>query len=309
MAPAPATGRCSASSWAPAAAAASWWTARCCAGRNHVDRRVGPQPAALAAARRTAWPALLVRPLGLPGDLDRRARHWRAIATGRARMTPPASRPARPPAIAGAGGARPPRRPAGARPGASDQPARSRCDRAGRRPVQHGAPVYGAAAAGPPLRVQRLRADADRAQQARRLLRRAGRRLAVAGRIAKRCRALSRLSGRHRLIRHRPRLRRVRRERASSAIRNCSRLTIAHIDCDAFYASVEKRDRPELAAEPVIVGGGVRGVVTAACYVARIYGVRSAMPMFKALKACPDAVVIRPDFAKYVAVGAADPRA
>jgi DNA polymerase-4 len=80
-------------------------------------------------------------------------------------------------------------------------------------------------------------------------------------------------------------------------------LTIAHIDCDAFYASVEKRDRPDLAAKPVIVGGGVRGVVTAACYVARMYGVRSAMPMFKALKACPDAVVIRPDFAKYVAVG------
>jgi DNA polymerase-4 len=80
-------------------------------------------------------------------------------------------------------------------------------------------------------------------------------------------------------------------------------LTIAHVDCDAFYASVEKRDRPELAARPVIVGGGVRGVVTAACYVARMYGVRSAMPMFKALKACPDAVVIRPDFAKYVAVG------
>jgi DNA polymerase IV len=79
-------------------------------------------------------------------------------------------------------------------------------------------------------------------------------------------------------------------------------LTIAHIDCDAFYASVEKRDRPELAAKPVIVGGGVRGVVTAACYVARMYGVRSAMPMFKALKACPDAVVIRPDFAKYAAV-------
>src|SRR5262245_34885228 len=80
-------------------------------------------------------------------------------------------------------------------------------------------------------------------------------------------------------------------------------LTIAHIDCDAFYASVEKRDRPDLASRPVIVGGGVRGVVTAACYVARIYGVRSAMPMFKALKACPDAVVIRPDFAKYVAMG------
>jgi DNA polymerase IV len=79
-------------------------------------------------------------------------------------------------------------------------------------------------------------------------------------------------------------------------------LAIAHVDCDAFYASVEKRDRPELAARPVIVGGGVRGVVTAACYVARLHGVRSAMPMFKALKACPDAVVIRPDFSKYVAV-------
>lgn len=80
-------------------------------------------------------------------------------------------------------------------------------------------------------------------------------------------------------------------------------LTVAHVDCDAFYASVEKRDRPDLAARPVIIGGGVRGVVTTACYVARIYGVRSAMPMFKALKACPDAVVIRPDFAKYSAVG------
>jgi DNA polymerase IV len=76
-------------------------------------------------------------------------------------------------------------------------------------------------------------------------------------------------------------------------------LAIAHVDCDAFYASVEKRDRPELASRPVIVGGGKRGVVTAACYVARMYGVRSAMPMFKALKACPDAVVIRPDFSKY----------
>jgi len=78
-------------------------------------------------------------------------------------------------------------------------------------------------------------------------------------------------------------------------------LAIAHVDCDAFYASVEKRDRPELAGRPVIVGGGVRGVVSAACYVARLHGVRSAMPMFKALRACPDAVVIRPDFPKYVA--------
>ncbi len=77
------------------------------------------------------------------------------------------------------------------------------------------------------------------------------------------------------------------------------RLHIAHLDCDAFYASVEKRDRPELADRPVIVGGEVRGVVTTACYIARTYGVRSAMPMFKALKLCPEAVVIRPDFFKY----------
>ncbi|WP_372707123.1 DNA polymerase IV [Brevundimonas sp.] len=78
-------------------------------------------------------------------------------------------------------------------------------------------------------------------------------------------------------------------------------LHIAHLDCDAFYASVEKRDRPELRDLPVIVGGGHRGVVSTACYVARLYGVGSAMPMFKALKACPDAVVIKPDFRKYVA--------
>jgi len=78
-------------------------------------------------------------------------------------------------------------------------------------------------------------------------------------------------------------------------------LTVAHVDCDAFYASVEKRDRPELLTQPVIVGGGKRGVVSAACYIARTRGVRSAMPMFKALKLCPDAVVIRPDMAKYLA--------
>ncbi len=82
-------------------------------------------------------------------------------------------------------------------------------------------------------------------------------------------------------------------------------LTIAHIDCDAFYASVEKRDQPQLADRPVIVGGGKRGVVLACCYVARLYGVRSAMPMFKALAACPDAEVIRPNMAKYREVGRA----
>lgn len=79
-------------------------------------------------------------------------------------------------------------------------------------------------------------------------------------------------------------------------------LSIAHIDCDAFYASVEKRDDPSLRDKPVIVGGGRRGVVSTCCYVARLYGVRSAMPMFKALKACPEAVVIRPAMAKYAAV-------
>ncbi len=79
-------------------------------------------------------------------------------------------------------------------------------------------------------------------------------------------------------------------------------LTVAHVDCDAFYASIEKRDRPELLTKPVIVGGGRRGVVAAACYVARTRGVRSAMPMFRALALCPDAVVIKPEMAKYVAV-------
>jgi len=76
-------------------------------------------------------------------------------------------------------------------------------------------------------------------------------------------------------------------------------LAIGHVDCDAFYASVEKRDRPELAARPLIIGGGTRGVVTTACYLARIHGVRSAMPMWKALALCRDAVVLRPEMAKY----------
>ena len=80
-------------------------------------------------------------------------------------------------------------------------------------------------------------------------------------------------------------------------------LAIAHLDCDAFYAAIEKRDQPELRDVPVIVGGRHRGVVAACCYIARTYGVRSAMPMFKALKACPDATVIKPDMKKYTAVG------
>jgi DNA polymerase-4 len=79
-------------------------------------------------------------------------------------------------------------------------------------------------------------------------------------------------------------------------------LSIAHMDCDAFYASVEKRHNPELRDKPVIIGGGKRGVVSTACYIARIKGVHSAMPMFKALKACPEAVVVRPRMETYVAV-------
>lgn len=78
-------------------------------------------------------------------------------------------------------------------------------------------------------------------------------------------------------------------------------LSIAHMDCDAFYASVEKRDNPELATKPVIVGGGTRGVVSTCCYIARISGVRSAMPMFQALKLCPEAVVVKPRMSVYVA--------
>jgi DNA polymerase IV len=80
-------------------------------------------------------------------------------------------------------------------------------------------------------------------------------------------------------------------------------LHVAHVDCDAFYAAIEKRDDPALADHPVIIGGGRRGVVSTACYIARIRGVRSAMPMFQALKLCPDAVVVRPSMEKYVAVG------
>lgn len=77
-------------------------------------------------------------------------------------------------------------------------------------------------------------------------------------------------------------------------------LTIAHIDCDAFYASIEKRDNPELRDRPLIIGGGVRGVVSTCCYIARQSGVHSAMPMFTARKLCPDAVVVPPNMQKYV---------
>ena len=84
-----------------------------------------------------------------------------------------------------------------------------------------------------------------------------------------------------------------------------AQLSIAHMDCDAFYASVEKRDNPDLRDQPLIVGGGHRGVVSTCCYIARIKGVRSAMPMFQALKLCPDAVVVKPRMSVYVEVSRA----
>jgi DNA polymerase-4 len=107
--------------------------------------------------------------------------------------------------------------------------------------------------------------------------------LADAGDTATRCRPC----GSPRLIRH----------------ADLNRLAIAHIDCDAFYATIEKRDDPTLADKPLIVGGGKRGVVATCCYIARTYGVRSAMPMFEAMRRCPQAVVIKPNMAKYVGVG------
>jgi DNA polymerase-4 len=82
-----------------------------------------------------------------------------------------------------------------------------------------------------------------------------------------------------------------------------AQLAIAHLDCDAFYATIEKRDNPSLRDKAVIVGGGKRGVVATACYVARTFGVKSAMPMFQARRLCPDAVVLPPDMAKYARVG------
>ena len=103
--------------------------------------------------------------------------------------------------------------------------------------------------------------------------------LADATATATRCK----ICGGHRILRH----------------DELSTLSIAHMDCDAFYASIEKRDDPSLLDKPVIVGGGKRGVVSTCCYVARRYGVRSAMPMFQALRLCPQATVVKPDFAKY----------
>ncbi len=107
--------------------------------------------------------------------------------------------------------------------------------------------------------------------------------LADAAETAKRCHAC----GSPRLVRH----------------ADLHRLAIAHIDCDAFYATIEKRDDPSIADKPVIVGGGKRGVVATCCYITRTYGVRSAMPMFEAMRRCPHATVVKPNMAKYLAVG------
>ncbi len=85
--------------------------------------------------------------------------------------------------------------------------------------------------------------------------------------------------------------------------RELHKLSIAHVDCDAFYATIEKRDDPSLADKPVIIGGGQRGVVLTACYVARTFGVRSAMPMFEARRLCPHATVVRPNMDKYAEAG------
>src|SRR5215470_17725189 len=87
--------------------------------------------------------------------------------------------------------------------------------------------------------------------------------------------------------------------------RELNALAIAHVDCDAFYATIEKRDNPSLADQPVIVGGGQRGVVLTCCYVARTFGVRSAMPMFEARRLCPHAAIVRPRMDKYAEVGRA----
>ncbi len=76
-------------------------------------------------------------------------------------------------------------------------------------------------------------------------------------------------------------------------------LSIAHLDCDAFYAAIEIRDNPELAQGPLIIGGGKRGVVSTCCYKAREYGIHSAMPMFRARKLCPHATIVRPNMEKY----------
>ena len=80
-------------------------------------------------------------------------------------------------------------------------------------------------------------------------------------------------------------------------------LHIAHVDCDSFYASVEKLDHPELASKAVAVGNRERGVVAACCYIARSYGIKSAMPMFQILKLCPDIVIMPARMERYQEIG------
>src|SRR5580692_12297860 len=249
--------------------------------------------------------AVLLRPLGLHRDLF--------VGTGARRRSPAARRRRdgvrrdrrrrRGRRCGLPGDPRPLRRAARPRPRRGRQHPRSGRDRAGRRSFRAGLPLRRGAAALGTACLLRPGGDPPAAADAWRFERGARRSLAVAAGgtgltpvLCRDCGGLATLAaipercgecGSPRLVAH----------------AELADLAIAHIDCDAFYATVEKRDRPDLAERPVIVGGGTRGVVLACCYVARLYGVRSAMPMFKALAACPDAVVIRPDMAKYSAVG------
>ncbi len=197
--------------------------------------------------------------------------------------------------------ARPLCRPPGARAGGDRQHPRPGRDRAGRRHVERGRALR----RGCPPPSRRMSSPAT-----------ARRRFGPPCTATPPACAAPRGSGRRR-ERALPRLLLDRRSGAPSAARAAARrrlvvhpdlmrLTIAHLDCDAFYASVEKRDRPELRDQPVIVGGGKRGVVTTCCYIARLSGVRSAMPMFQARRLCPEAVVIPPAFSKYRAESARD---
>src|SRR5690606_17835355 len=190
-------------------------------------------------------------------------------------------------------------RPAGPWPGGDLRRDRSGRHRAGRRPLQRSRALRPAAGGHRAARLLRRVCNADPTRPARRLVRRAGRGLALAaGRgpgvktLCRDCFWTGETPQRRCPACQSPRM--VFHEELGS-------LSMAHMDCDAFYASVEKRDRPELRDVPVIVGGGQRGVVTTCCYIARISGVRSAMPMYQAFRLCPEAVVIRPDFAKYKA--------
>src|SRR4028119_1704665 len=92
------------------------------------------------------------------------------------------------------------------------------------------------------------------------------------------------------------------RERAVNASAPAPLRKIIHVDMDAFFASVEQRDNPDLRGKPVAVGGGHRGVVAAASYEARKFGVRSAMPSVTAKRRCPELLFVKPRFDVYRAV-------